>query len=218
MKSSVRLRGAASVVGCAAFTCSSSSTPGVVSATSDVLGRVRASRRRPVATQPTVGGRASRRAHRTNARRTSYLSSTNTRLLPPFIARTDAARRKLPKKGHQHRFSRARGTIVSRFLDCATTANTSLDKETLGHLTRAGAEENAQQLLSVTRRTLMVCIENTRAIRITVQRATRPLWAPKRALGSPWGGGWRGWRGHRDERIEDLTPGHRIRKLEISQF
>lgn len=38
-------------------------TPGVVSTFSVVLGRVRASRRRSVATQLTVGGRASRRAH-----------------------------------------------------------------------------------------------------------------------------------------------------------
>lgn len=38
-------------------------TPGVVSTFSVVLGRIRASRRRSVATQLTVGGRASRRAH-----------------------------------------------------------------------------------------------------------------------------------------------------------
>lgn len=63
-------------------------TPGVVSTFSVVLGRVRASRRRSVATQLTVGGRASRRAHWINVLQFLFVTRDESFLAffcpPPF--------------------------------------------------------------------------------------------------------------------------------------
>lgn len=110
----------AEVVGCDSSTGlrgPSSATPGVVSTSSVVLGRVRSSRRRPVATQLTVGGQASRRAHRTRVPRDTPFDSrhaTRTPLLRPVKNRRSGT--DLPVETRDPRSARPPSILVDREL------------------------------------------------------------------------------------------------------